>query len=60
MSEHEQSQAPAPAPASDPSEAAETGDAAERQAQAEDPISPTRGFEDLDEAEAQAEHAEED
>jgi hypothetical protein len=53
MSEHEQS--PSRPPAEEPEE-----EAAERQSQAEDPISPVRGFTDLDEAEAQAEEAEED
>ncbi|HWD64257.1 MAG TPA: hypothetical protein VG405_03715 [Solirubrobacteraceae bacterium] len=44
MSEHEPHSRP-----EDPQE-----DASEREAQAEDPTSPVRGFEDLDEAEAQA------
>lgn len=52
MSEHEQP--PGRPPAREPED-----EAAERQAQAEDPVSPVRGFEDLDEAEAQAEEAEE-
>ena len=52
MSEHEQSPGQ-----SDDSEPADT---AEHEAQAEDPTSPTRGFEDLDEAEAQADEADED
>ena len=51
MSEREQSE-------SRPSDA-EPEDPAERQAQAEDPTSPVRGFEDLDEAESQAEGSEE-
>jgi methyltransferase (TIGR00027 family) len=52
MSEHEQS--PGQPDGSEPA------DAAERQAQAEDPTSATRGFEDLDAAEAQADEADED
>jgi hypothetical protein len=50
MSEHEQSPR---------SGEPDPDDAAEREAQAEDPTSPTRGFEDLDEAEAQADEADE-
>ncbi|HWD85950.1 MAG TPA: hypothetical protein VG321_09380 [Solirubrobacteraceae bacterium] len=56
MSEHEQS--PDRPDSSEPADATEPADAAERDAQAEDPTSPTRGFEDLDEAEAQADEAE--
>ncbi len=52
MSEHEQQ------PRRGPGDS-EPADADERDAQAEDPTDPTRGFEDLDEAEAQADEAEE-
>jgi hypothetical protein len=35
-------------------------EAADREAQAEDPISPMRGFDDLEDAEGQADEADED